>query len=256
MNIRFLGAHNVDSLHSRNPCLLIDGVIALDAGALTHSLTLPEQRSIKAIILTHQHFDHVRDIPGIALIFYHSKATLNIYAPKTVCDALTSHFFDGVLYPKFLERPPENPAVKLHLVEPGKNFYVEGYDILPVPVYHAAPTVGYQVTSPQGGSFFYTGDTGTGLEVTWKNISPKLLIIETTLCNRNEALVKEPKHLTPGLLKQELISFGKVRGYLPRVITFHMDPDDEAEIRSEVAIVSRELGCSITLATEGMETNL
>ena len=67
MNIRLLGAHNCESPNSKMVSLLIDGAIALDAGALTSSLSFEAQRKLRAIFLTHQHYDHVRDIPAIAM---------------------------------------------------------------------------------------------------------------------------------------------------------------------------------------------
>lgn len=44
------------------PRTLSDGVIALDAGGLTRSLTFDEQLAVEAVILSHRHFDHIRDL--------------------------------------------------------------------------------------------------------------------------------------------------------------------------------------------------
>ena len=46
--------------------------------------------------------------------------------------------------------------------------------------------------------------------------------------------------------------FRELKGYLPRVITVHMSPGLEAEIKTEVAALSTELNSPITLAYEGM----
>ncbi|MFC1909765.1 hypothetical protein ACFLXC_00515 [Chloroflexota bacterium] len=58
------------------------------------------------------------------------------------------------------------------------------------------------------------------------------------------------------MLKQELISFQKIRGYLPEVIVTHLNPFLEEEIRAELDAVSRKLNCSITAAHEGMQIQL
>lgn len=63
MRIRFLGAHNTETLTTRLSGLLVDQALALDAGSLTASLTLSQQLSLKGVLLTHQHYDHIRDIP-------------------------------------------------------------------------------------------------------------------------------------------------------------------------------------------------
>ncbi len=80
MNIRFLGAHNCEWPKTRLISLLIDDVLAIDAGALTSSLSLEGQQKIKAILLTHQHYDHVRDIPTLAMNLFLSGATTKVYS--------------------------------------------------------------------------------------------------------------------------------------------------------------------------------
>lgn len=129
---------------------------------------------------------------------------------------------------------------------------LRGYGVLAVPVIHAALTVGYQVTSSDGKAVFYTSDTGPGLADCWEQVSPQLLIIEVTDSNKFE----EKSHLTPNLLKQELVKFREMKGYLPEVVTVHMRPTLEEEIRAEIAMVAEELNNPITLGYEGMEINL
>ena len=63
-------------------------------------------------------------------------------------------------------------------------------------------------------------------------------------------------HLTPSLLQQELENFKAARGYLPRVIAVHLNPDNEDEIKTEASIVSRNIGTSIELAYEGMQIEI
>ncbi len=88
MNIKLLGAHNCESQNTRLLSLLIDDVLVLDAGGLTSSLSFPAQQKLKTILLTHQHYDHIRDIPAIAINFYLSGNTINVYSTLPVYDAL------------------------------------------------------------------------------------------------------------------------------------------------------------------------
>ena len=256
MDIQVLGAHNCESQDSKLVSLLIDDVLALDAGALTSSLSFPAQQKLKAILVTHQHYDHIRDIPTIAFNLFLRGATINIYSIPTVYEALTTHLLNGRIYSKLLESPQSNPTVKFTIIEPGKSEQIEGYSILAIPVNHSTPTVGYQVTSPDGKIVFYTGDTGPGLADCWKSVSPQLLIIEVTASNRYEEFARESGHLTPGLLEQELAIFREVKGYLPRVGLVHMNPELETEIEAEIAVVARALNSSINLAYEGMQIHL
>lgn len=256
MNIKLLGAHNRESQHTKFPTLLIDDTLVLDAGGLTSSLSLPAQQKLKAILLTHQHYDHIRDILALAMNLYLSGAAINIFSTLDVYDALNNHLFDGKIYPNFLEIPKENPTIKFIVIEQLKTEQIEGYSIMAVPVKHSVPTVGYQITSPGGKVLFYTSDTGPGLTDCWKQVSPQLLITELTASNRFEEFCQESGHFAPNLLKQELITFRELKGYLPRVVTVHMNPPLEEEIEAEIAIVAEELNSPIILGCEGMELNL
>jgi len=256
MNIQVLGAHNCESQSSKFISLLIDDILAIDAGGLTSSLSFQAQQKLKAILLTHQHYDHIRDIPALGMTFYLHKATINIYSTQSVYDALTTHLLNGKLYPNFLEQPQQNPTIKFTIIEPYRTEQIEGYSILATEVNHSVPTIAFQVTSPEGKTVFYTGDTGPGLADCWKYVSPQLLIIEVIGSNRYEEPAKESGHLTPGLLKQELITFQQLKGYLPQVVTVHMSPTLEKEIETEIAVVGKALNNSITLAYEGMQLQL
>jgi len=256
MNIKFLGAHNCESQNTRFISLLIDDTLAIDAGALTSSLSFQAQQKLKAILLTHQHYDHIRDVPAIAMNLFLQGASINIYSILPVYDALTAHLLNGKFYPKFLEQPQGKPTIKFTIIEPYRTEQIEGYNILAVPVNHTAPTVGYQVTSPDGKMVFYTGDAGPGLASCWENVSPQLFITEVTAPDSYEEWAARSGHLTPSLLKQELTSFQAVKGYLPRVATVHMNPYLEKEIEAEIAVVAKDLNASITLAYEGMQLYL
>jgi ribonuclease BN (tRNA processing enzyme) len=256
MNIRVLGAHNCESKNSKLVSLLIDDFLAIDAGALTSSLSFEAQQKIKAILLTHQHYDHVRDIPTIAMNFFLRDATINVYSIPAVCDAVASHLLDDELYPDFRQRPAQEPTVRFTIIQPHQAEQIEGYSILAVPVNHSVPTVGYQVTSPDGKVVFYTGDTGPGLADCWRRVFPQLLIAEVTASDEYKEWSAESGHLTPGLLKEELTSFREVNGYLPQVVVVHMNPALEKEIAAEIAAVGKALSSSITLGYEGMQLSL
>ena len=256
MNIQVLGAHNCESQNSKFISLLIDDALAIDAGGLTSSLSFPAQQKLKAILLTHHHYDHIRDVPAIAMNLFLRSTAINIYSTQSVYDAITNHLLNGKLYPDFLKRPQDNPTIKFTIVRPHQTEQIEGYSILVVPVNHTDLTVGYQVTSPEGKTIFYTSDTGPDLTECWKYISPQLLIIEVTASNKYEEFARESGHLTPSLLKQELTSFREIKGYLPRVIAVHMDPSLEKEIETEISAVAQTLNNPITLAYEGMQLEL
>ncbi len=255
MQIEILGAHMSESLGAGVTSLLIDDVLALDAGSLASSLSLHDQQRLKVILLTHHHYDHVRDIPAIAMNFS-NWGTIKVYSTATALDAISTHLLNGKLYPDFREWPPERPAVEFCAVEPYRPSTIEGYRVLALPVNHGIPTVGYEVTSPDGKAVFYTGDTGPGLSRCWEYISPDLLITEASGTNEFEEKAREAGHLTPTLLKQELIQFQKLKGYLPPVIVIHLSLPIQEQVEEELKEVAAELGASITPGWEGMKVTV
>jgi cAMP phosphodiesterase len=173
-----------------------------------------------------------------------------------VYHALTNHLLNGELYPRFLEPTQLAPPIIFKVVDPKETILTTEYRLLPVPVNHSRPTVGYQVTASNDSSVFYTSDTGPGLTECWQQVSPQLLIIEVTAPNRYQEFAKESGHLTPELLQAELVNFQQVRCYLPRVLVVHMNPWLKQEIESEIAVVAQTLGNPIDLAWEGIKIHL
>jgi ribonuclease BN (tRNA processing enzyme) len=255
MKIRFLGAHNCESKDTRMTSLLVDDVLAIDVGGLTASLSLKEQYRIEAALLTHQHYDHVRDIPTFSMNLFLAGAQTTIYSIPAVFKVLEKNLMDEVIYPDFRHRSPGGPTITFSEIKPNKARKILDYDVLAIPVNHGVPTVGYQL-SAGGKAFFYTGDTGPGLAECWKVVSPQLLITEITASNKYTDWAVEGGHLTPSLLKRELEDFRKLKGYLPQVVIVHMSPHLEKDIAVETAKVAEDLEASITLAREGMEVSL
>jgi ribonuclease BN (tRNA processing enzyme) len=256
MKIRILGAHNIESASTGCTSFLIDDVLAVDAGALTSGLSFAEQARLQAVLLTHHHYDHIRDIPALGMNFYLFEKTVPLYGAPPVYEALTAHLLNDVLYPNFLKRPPEKPALRFVTLEAGQIETIAGYEVLPVAVNHAVPATGYRITSPDGKQVFVTSDTGPGLAEGWQQVSPHLLIIELTMLNKYEASAHEHGHLTPALLRKELESFREIKGYLPQVVVMHMNPLDEKGIKAEIVPVEKALGIKIRFAREGMIINI
>jgi phosphoribosyl 1,2-cyclic phosphodiesterase len=258
VEIQILGAHQLELKGTRLTSLLIDGALVVDAGGLTSALSLPEQKKIKTVLLTHHHFDHTRDLVTLAAnAGYYWRGQLVVYALRYTLDIVTTCLLDGKMYTNFLEYPSkEKPTLILEAIEPYSRKTIDGYDVLAVPVKHSVPTVGYQITSSDGKSLFYTSDTTVGISDCWQHISPQLLIAEVIGPNKYGDWLKKAGHLCAELLKEELAQFRQLKGYLPRVIVIHIGNLFEQEIKEEIAQVAQELEADISLGYEDMKVTL
>jgi ribonuclease BN (tRNA processing enzyme) len=256
MYIRVLGAHSSESKRSKCVSILINDILAIDAGGLTSSLSLRNQKKLRALLLTHQHFDHIKDIPILALNLFRQETSLDIYCTRYVYETITDCLLNDKVYPKFHEIPEHKPTLKFNIIEPYKTQKIGGLDVLPLLVNHSENTLSYQLRLEKGKKFYYTGDTGTDLTNCWKYISPDLMVIEATFPNQLEALAKISGHLIPRSLARELDQFQKIKGYLPRIVIIHTDPYLEQIIKREVANISQSTGIQIDIAYEGMQISI
>ena len=258
MEIQILGAHQFELKEARLTSLLIDNTLAIDAGSLTSALSLPQQKQLETILLTHHHFDHTRDLVTLAAnATYCWRRQLKVYALRVTLDVVVPCLLDGKMYVNFLEYPSKaEPAILVETIEPYIRKIIAGYDVLAVPMKHSVPTVGYQITSFDGKSLFYTGDTTVGISDCWQHISPQLIITELTGLNEHEDWLKKVGHLSAQMLKEELVQFRQLKGYIPRVICIHIGNLYEQQIREEVAQVAEELQADISLGHEDMKVTL
>ncbi|MHB8085498.1 MAG: MBL fold metallo-hydrolase [Dehalococcoidia bacterium] len=257
MKIEILGAHNSETDKARLPSLLVDDTIALDAGGLTSSLSLERQHRINSVLLTHHHFDHTRDLVTLGSNDTHPPSTVDIYGLPATLEVVYKYLLDGKMYKDYTQWPRvEAPRLLLKPLEPYRQLVLGGYVITPIPVNHSVPAVGFLVASPDGKSFFYTGDTGSGLSSCWEHISPEVLFIEITGLNSMGDAMRGLGHLTPDLLIEELRQFKKLKGYLPRVIAAHVSTLWEDKLRTELAEAGGKLGKELEVGYEGLTVEL
>jgi ribonuclease BN (tRNA processing enzyme) len=247
VEIRVLGAHKLESRDTRHTCFLIDGALAIDAGSLATALSPAEQCGIRAMLLTHRHFDHTRDLPTIALGTLHDPRHIDVYGLPATLDAVRNHYLNWDMYPDFTEPLGELPAkYRLHPVGEEEAFEVQGYQVRSFPMPHPAPTVAFLLSDAAGACVAYTGDTkGQLLPLFQAQPAVQLLFAEVSFPTDQRELAELTGHLTPGMLGDQLRAALDAGLPVPRVVVVHRDPHRDDEILAELESLATELGVEL-----------
>ena len=120
-----------------------------------------------------------------------------------------------------------------------------------MPIRYPLDSVGFEITSGDGKTLFYTGDNRAGLSSIGGNISPRFIIADVTWPNSLANAAKDAGHLCPEMLKRLLIDFQRVNEYLPEVMIIHLSPQFESEIYEEIKQVADNLKVPIKVTHEG-----
>jgi phosphoribosyl 1,2-cyclic phosphodiesterase len=251
VRIRILGTHNIETRDTRHTCFLIDGTVAVDAGSLASALTSREIDGVRHVLLTHEHFDHVRDLPTIALATMDRTEPLALSGLRATLDSVHHHLMDGTIYPDLSKPLNENPpACAFHPVEIGRPIEAHGLSIKPVMAYHPVPAASYLLRSA-GRCVAFTGDTGGNLVALFQDQwAPSIAFIDMTFPNRLAWRAAVSGHLTPVLLRQE-IEKALQRGIrVPRLIAVHRNFGDDDEIARELDNVRQVTGVAVEMAAE------
>lgn len=240
MHFRVLGSFGGDSPQCRMTSFLIDGTVAVDAGAITRSLSIPEQRSIRHVVITHTHMDHTASLPFlIENTFGTTAGAVTFYSTARVLAAVRHHLFNNDTWPDFTRIPTQLlPAVRFVQVEPEHPFTIplpqgEDLEVTAVPVNHLVPTCGLLLRQGSS-SVLFTSDTGPTDRI-WSvaNLTNDLVacITECSFPDRLQRVADISLHLTPQRLADELT---KLSRQVP-VYLYHLKPPYVDEIRRDLA---------------------
>ncbi|MBI4305159.1 MAG: hypothetical protein HY678_02465 [Chloroflexi bacterium] len=253
MQVRIVGAHNFASRDHLLATVLVDGRLALDAGSLSAGLSFDEQARIEGVLITHRHFDHIRDLLTFGLAASYRDQSVEVCGVAPTIEGIRTQFFNGALYPDPTLRPnPERPAIRLRVLKPNEPVVVAGYTVVPRPVPHAVEACGYEIAGAAGKSIFYSGDAGQGVEKVWPHIRPQLLLLECTFSNSEEGRAIASGHLIPRTFGEALVTFRDINGYFPKAVAVHLNSFSEPRLRSELETAGKALGIDLQVATEGL----
>ncbi len=237
MQLRILGCHGGETPKHRTSSFLVGDTLAVDAGAVTASLSLDEQERIESILISHPHMDHIRDLATLAdNRCQKGSATLEIVGVPATVRALKQHFFNDIIWPDFTRIESEyGPAVRFVEIEPGRPTQVRGFDVTPVMVNHTVDTSAF-IIHQNATSIVYSGDTGPTEEL-WTHVNAlddlQALMMEVSFPNGEAELAHRSRHHTPETLEAELRKLTH-RDELP-ILLYHIKPVFEAEVLRELA---------------------
>lgn len=224
MKIKVLGCSGAALPGHHLPGLLVDGKILFDAGSLTNVLDVKAQLKIENIFITHAHLDHVIGIPFLAdnIIIRNIRHKVNILGIRPVVRTIKKDLLNSSVWPDFTVIPRiQNGILNLIELKASQSVKINDYTITPYKVNHSVPAVGYLVEDKRKRRFFYTGDTGP-FDATWKKLGTEplhCLIIEVSFPNRMGKIAIQTGHLTPQLLRKELL---KVKQAPERIYITHL----------------------------------
>jgi ribonuclease BN (tRNA processing enzyme) len=236
LKLRVLGCSGGELGRHRTTCFLVDGTLAIDAGALTSSLTLAELARVDHVVLTHSHLDHVKDVPLLADLLVGRRARPLVVHASTACArTLAESVFNDRLWPDFTRIPDaRRPIVEVRPFHPRRRFRAGPYRIHPVPVDHPVESVGFVVSDGRD-AFAVSGDTGPTTAF-WERVNAaedvRAVLVETSFPSRLQALADASGHLTPTTLAAELRKLD--RDGRP-IFLYHLKPAFAVELRRELA---------------------
>lgn len=236
MRIQVLGAAGGELRGHGSTCFLVDGRLALDAGALTSRLHLGDLDRIDHVLLTHAHLDHVKDVPLLAdLMVGRRRRPVTVHASPVATSTLRRSLFNGRLWPDFTRIPSaSSPVVRLEAFRFGEPFRIGSHAVLAVKVRHTVESSGFVISRGRS-AFAISGDTGP-TNAFWREVNraPRLsaILVETSFPSRMQRLADRSGHLTPRTLVGELSKLE--RSGVP-VYLYHLKPAFEAELLAEIA---------------------
>ena len=213
------------TLEQRLTCFLIDDRVAVDAGSIALALTDAQHETLRDIIVTHPHMDHMATLPiYIDDMFALLKEPIRVHATEEVIELLQRDVFNWTVYPRFSELSNGTCKVMEYApFRPGEEFTVAHLKVTALPVNHIVPTVGLLVSDGRVAVAF-TSDTAA-TEDFWQlvNHAPALaaLFIEASFPNSMSKLADVSGHLTPAGVAVEL---GKLTHNHLDVLAVHLKP--------------------------------
>lgn len=219
----------------RFTCFVVDDCVAVDAGCLALSVTEAQRQTVRDVIVTHPHMDHIASLPiFIDDLFGELREPVRVYATPKVIDILERDIFNWQVYPRFSElKNAHGPVMQYVPVTLGKEFHIKHLRATAVEVNHIVPTFGLVLKSERVTTAFSSDTAAT--EEFWHLVNAQdrldALFIETSFPDFLHELAWVSRHFTPATLKQELT---KLRHTDTDILIVHIKPSYRAQVVAEL----------------------
>lgn len=237
MELRVLGCHGGESPTHRTTAFLVDERLSLDAGALTSTLTLEDQKIIETVLVSHSHLDHVRDLATIADNRCQMKcAPLTVAGTKETIEHLRRHFFNDALWPDFTVIPDASqPTIIYQEIPLETPTRVLDYEVTAIAVDHTVDSAGF-ILDDGNGALAFSGDTGP-TDRFWELLNERdnvrALLMEVSFPNREQTVASASGHHTPQTLLADLQKHKAPQDLA--TLLYHIKPPFQSEVEKECA---------------------
>jgi len=218
---------------------IVNGTVAIDAGALGFWGDLDGQRRIGHVFLSHSHADHVCSLP-MFVTNTHDRRPRNIvvHGSPPVLDSLSRDLFNGRFWPDFL-RPPGGapPLLDLDETATGRPCEGAGLRITPIPVDHPVPTNAHLVDDGTAAVVISTDSAPT--HELWRVAARvphlKAVFLGASFPEEEAALAQLAGHLIPSQVDAEL---GRIAAGVP-VYAVHIKPGHRQAVVDQLHALAR-----------------
>ena len=237
MDLRVIGCHGGETPRHRTSSFVLDDRLAIDAGALTSGMELRAQCALEAVLVSHAHLDHIRDLATIADNRAQNQCKpLIIAGTKETIKLLQKHFFNGKLWPDFTKIPTvSKPTITYLVLKPEVKTKIAGFTVRSILVSHTIECCAF-IVEAKDGAIAYSGDTGP-TDRLWEVLNEvdnlKAMLMEVSFPNTEQRVATLSGHHTPQTLGPEMKKYKNAKE-LPTLL-YHIKPVFEGQVERECA---------------------
>jgi ribonuclease BN (tRNA processing enzyme) len=230
-----LGAYGSYQKQKGCTCFKLGDSTLIDAGSVFDSLTRKQILNIDKVLLSHSHFDHIKDLPFLFEGHLRDREkTVEVYGSLETINSVKEHIFNDIVWPKFHKINLNNgkPVVVFKLIDTESVIEFEGLSVSVFEAVHSVPCYGF-VIKGQKNNVVISSDTLINplIPKICESLQGKTtLFIECSYPNEYKELAKTTFHLTP----EDVFNNVKTINQTIDLFTYHIKPDFETEILQQL----------------------